>query len=455
MSIALRAASGAWASRTTFVLALSAAALGLGNFWRFSYLVGQHGGASFVLVYLSTLLLVAVPVMIAEVLLGSYGRANPVASMAKIAERSSITRYWSLLGWWLVLCAILLLGYYSVVAGWTLAYVGKMDAAVLADASAAMVGEHFADFLATPEQQIYWQSLFIALVFGISATGIHRGLAVLFWFVVPLALVVLTALISFGLQHGDVAAAGKFLFSSVSFDFTNRSVLIAMGHAFFTLGVGVGVGVALGAYAPEKIPLGRTVLAVAILDIFVAIFAGIAIFPLVFANNLEPAMGPALMFVSLPYAFSNMPQGETFGVLFFSLISVITLASAVAIAEVPLSFLTERLRMRRAIAALALALVIWLIALVAALSLNQWQDIRFIGDLGFFQLLDVVTTQYMMPIAALLVALCVGYGVPREVLKVELYRESREFFFLWRACLRYIAPPVILVIIFVAHIESF
>jgi NSS family neurotransmitter:Na+ symporter len=266
--------------------------------------------------------------------------------------------------------------------------------------------------------------------------------------------VVLTVLINFSLQHGDVEAAGKFLFSAVSFDFTASSVLAAMGHAFFTLGVGVGVGVAFGSYAPEKIPVGRTVLAVAILDTFVAIFAGVAIFPLVFANNLEPNMGPALMFVSLPYAFSNMPDGEIFGVLFFLLVSVIALASAVAVAEVAMSTVVERLRLRRSIAAFSMAALVWLLALPAALSFNQWQDVHWFNGLTAFQSLDVLTTQIFMPVAALLVALFVGYALRREVLRVEMHRESNQFFFLWRACLRYIAPPVILAAVLAAAIES-
>jgi NSS family neurotransmitter:Na+ symporter len=155
----------------------------------------------------------------------------------------------------------------------------------------------------------------------------------LFWFAIPVLLVLLGVLIIFSLQYGDLEKAGEFLFSSVSFDFTVHSVLIAMGHAFFTLSVGVGVGIAFGAYAPDKLPIGRTVLAVALLDSFIAIAAGLAIFPIVFAANLEPSMGPGLMFVSLPYAFGNMPEGETYGLLFFVMVATVALGSAVALAE--------------------------------------------------------------------------------------------------------------------------
>ena len=328
-----------------------------------------------------------------------------------------------------------------------------MDSGVFADASATFVGQHFSDFLADPEQLLYWQSIFIILTFVISGLGIHRGLGVLFWFAVPLLLVVLGVLINYNLQYGDMERAGEFLFSSVSFDFTPRSVLVAMGHAFFTLSVGVGVGVAFGAYAPDKLPIGRTVLAVALLDSFVAIAAGLAIFPIVFASNLEPGMGPALMFVSLPYAFGNMPQGETYGVLFFVLVSVVSLGSAVALAEAPMAYLVERLRLHRPVAALLSGTTVWLLAMGCALSFNQWSELRWFGSLTLFQLLDRLTVEYMLPVAALLTALYVGYALRREVLRIELYRETNNFFSLWRSCLRYIAPPAILVIMLAASIE--
>ncbi|MCX2983289.1 sodium-dependent transporter [Halieaceae bacterium IMCC14734] len=454
MSIALRAASGAWSSRTTFMLGLTTAAVGLGNLWRFSYLVGENGGALFLLVYLATLFMVAVPVMIAEVVIGSHGRANPVSSVLAACERAKLPRVWSVMGWLMALTAILILANYAVVGGWTLAYIQKFDGGLFSAASAQAVAAVFSSHLADPEPMVYWQSLFILLTFTISALGIHRGLAVLFWLAVPLLLVLLGVLIIYSLEYGAMEKAGQFLFSSVSYDFDSGSVLTAMGHAFFTLGVGVGVGIAFGAYAPEKLPIGRTVMAVAVLDTFIAIAAGIAIFPIVFANNLEPAMGPGLMFVSLPYAFGNMPQGETYGLLFFLLVAVVAVGSAVALAEPPMSWLKERLRLRRPFAALLLGGVVWLLAWASCLSFNQQQHAHWLGELTLFQSLDVITVEWLLPLGALLVTLFAGYALPRHITRLELYRESNDFYFLWRACLRYIAPPVILFIMLAAYIGN-
>ena len=454
MSIAARSSVGAWGSRTTFVLALATSAVGLGNLWRFSYLLGEHGGGRFMVVYVLSLLLIAAPVLIAEIVVGSYGRRDVVGSLLHACESAGVTRAWAAAGWLACLAAVLILGYYSVVSGWGIAYLQMMEGGAFSDGSAAMVGGQFQQLLADPERLIYYQTLFIAIVFSISALGIHRGLGVLVWFVVPGMLVVLGVLIDYSLQFGDVSRAGDFLFSSISYDFTAASVLIAMGHAFFTLGIGVGVGMALGAYTPDRTPIGRAVLAVVIVDITVALGAGLAIFPIVFANNVEPSMGPGLMFVSLPFAFGNMPQGEFFGTLFFAMVCLVALGSALVLAEPPMTYLCQRLRLRRPLAALLLAPVIWMLALCAALSFNQWSEVTWYRQMTFFELLDWVATDLLLPLVGLLVALLVGYALRREALRVELYRESGEFFFLWRACLRYIAPPAILVIMLAAAIET-
>jgi NSS family neurotransmitter:Na+ symporter len=453
MSIAVRSATGVWGSRTTFVFALTASAIGLGNLWRFSYLLGEQGGAPFLLAYLVCLFLVAAPVLIAEVLLGSHGRGNPVSALVYAARRSEINRGWVVIAWLAGIASVLVLAYLSVVAGWGLAYIEKLQAGVFADASAADAGREFSELLSGPRTMVQWQTIFILLVFGVSGLGIYRGLGVLFWLVGPVLLVTLGALIEFGLTEGDMEMAGNFLFSVNLYDFDATSILIAMGQAFYTLGIGLGVGMAFGAYAPDKIPLGRVVIAVALFDIMIAIAAGLAIFPLVFATNLEPTMGPGLVFVGLPYAFGNMPEGEWLGALFFLMTSVVALGSAVALAEPAMAWMSERMRIARPAAAMLLGGAVWILALGASLSFNMWQDVYVIGELNLFRFLEVLTTCVLLPLAALLTALLVGYRVRRDILRVELYRESKHFVFLWRACLRYIAPPVIVVIMLTALVE--
>jgi NSS family neurotransmitter:Na+ symporter len=453
MSIAERYTSGVWGSRTTFLLALTASAIGLGNLWRFPYLLGEHGGAPFLLTYLACLFLVAVPVLIAEIVIGSHGRSNPVSALLHASDRSEISRAWVVVGWLAGLTATLVLAYYCVVAGWSLAYIDKMASGVFADASANEVGLQFQALLQSPRTLVVWQTFFILLVFTISALGIYQGLGLLFWLVVPLMLVSLGVLINYGLEHGDMVRTGQFLFSFNSYDFTAESVLVAMGHALYTLGIGLGVGMVFGAYSPAKLPIGRTVLAVAMIDTMVALAAGLAIFPIIFASNMQPTMGPALMFVGLPYAFGNMVEGELFGSLFFLMVSVVSLGSAVALAEPMVTYMQQRMLLSRSLSALVCAGATSILSLGCALSFNIWQDMHWYADYTLFELLDQATVLVMLPLTALLTALLVGYGFRREVLMIELYRESRYFYLLWRFCLRYIAPPAILVVMLAAVVE--
>lgn len=419
MSIAERSTSGVWGSRTTFVLALTASALGLGNLWRFPYLLGEHGGAPFLLVYIACLFLVAVPLLIAEIIIGSHGRANPVSALLYASKRGEIHRGWVVVGWLAGITAGLILAYYSVVAGWSLAYIEKMFSGVFADASAQEVGQQFHALLASPLELLQWQSLFIVLVFTASALGIYQGLGLLFWLATPLVMVCLGVLIQYGLEHGDMVRTGQFLFSFSAYDFTAEAVLVAMGQAFYTLGIGVGVGVAFGSYAPDKLPIGRTVIAVAVLDTLFALAAGLAIYPIVFATNMELSMGPGLLFVGLPYAFGNMVQGELFGAIFFLLVLVIAVGSAVALAEPIVAYLVERRRLRRPLAALLCGAVIWVLSLGCALSFNVWQDVHWYGDYTFFELLDALTVLVLLPLVCLLTALLVGFAYPPSVLRVQ------------------------------------
>jgi NSS family neurotransmitter:Na+ symporter len=330
MPLMARNGFGGWKSRTTFVLALSSSAVGLGNLWRFSYLTGEHGGAPFVVSYILCLFLIAVPLLVAEVAIGTHGRGSPTVAIRWAADRSLLSRNWMVIGLLACVTGLLILSYYVVVAGWSLAYIGFMSSDIFSAASALTVGEHFDDFLASPRKLMYWQSLFLLMVVGVAIMGVRRGLGLLVWLAVPTLMVLLGVLVVFAVENGNMRAAQEFLFSVKLRDFSAQSVLVALGHAFFTLGAGVGVAITYGAYAPDRIPIGRSVIAVALFDTLISLAAGLAIFPIVFANNIEPSMGPGLMFVSVPYAFGNIMQGELFGTLFFALVAVAALGSAVA-----------------------------------------------------------------------------------------------------------------------------
>ena len=277
----------------------------------------------------------------------------------------------------------------------------------------------------------------------------RNGLGMLFWLLVPVMIALLGILVQFALDNGDLAAAREFLFSVKLVDFNRESILAAMGHAALTLGVGVGAGVVYGAYTPDRIPIGRSVVAVAVFDTIVALLAGIAVFPVVFANNLEPAGGPALLFISVPYAFGNAPQGDLFGSLFFGLVLVAALGAAVAMLEPAVATLQQRARLRRPVAALVAGVVVWLLARAVSVSVaNSSLD----GGGNLLLQLDTLTAGLLLPTVCLLTALLVGWWLRPEVLRPQFAREGNVSFSLWRALLRYIAPPAILVLMLVGHI---
>ncbi|RLA45075.1 MAG: sodium-dependent transporter [Gammaproteobacteria bacterium] len=445
-------ALGGWRSRTTFVLALSASAVGLGNLWRFSYLTGEHGGAPFVLTYVLCLFLIAVPVMVAEVVVGSHGRAGPLAAIRWASDRSLRSRKWMLLGVLACITGLLILSYYVVVAGWSMAYARYMQSGLFSSASAVVVGEQFEGLLGDPARQVYWQSLFLLLVVAIVGLGVRRGLGLLVWLAVPALVTMLAILIKFGFDHGDLEATRDFLFSVKLVDFSAHSALVALGQAFYSLGVGVATGISYGAYAPRRIPIGRSVMAVAVFDTMIALLAGLAIFPIVFANNLEPTMGPGLMFVSLPYAFGNIMQGELFGTVFFALVVLVALGSAVAIMEPIVATIMQQARLRRFTAVLLVGALVWVLGLVVVVSLAPGEASTWFGYRNLFGFLNGITAGLLLPVVALSTALFVGWRLRPEILRLELYRESDLFFSLWRFLLRYIVPPAITLIMLAAFL---
>jgi NSS family neurotransmitter:Na+ symporter len=440
--------AGKWGSRTTFVLALSASVVGLGNLWRFSYLSGEYGGGAFVIAYVLCLFLVAAPVMIAEVVLGRYGGPSPVQSMRRACDGSLRSRGWMLVGALACLTGVLILSLYIVVAGWGMAYAGFMYTGVFSAARAAQVGAPFEAFLAEPVLQVYWQSVFLLLTAGAVVLGVRRGLGMLAWLVVPVLFAMLGFLVKYGFDYGDMGATRNFLFSTRLVDFSSQSVLVALGHALFTLGVGVGTGISYGAYAPQSVPIGRSVMAVAVFDTVIALLAGLAIFPIVFANHMEPGAGPGLLFISLPYAFGNLMQGELVGAVFFVMMVLAALGSAVALMEPAVAMLMQQARLSRFTAALVIAAIVWLLGWAIVVSLQTGQVLPWFGKQNLLAVLDTFTARVLLPLVALLIAVLTGWRLRPEILRLELVRESALFFSLWRFLLRYIAPLAIALLIF-------
>ncbi|MFW6094137.1 MAG: sodium-dependent transporter [Pseudomonadota bacterium] len=437
---------GMWSSRWLFVLAAAGSAVGLGNIWKFPYIAGENGGGAFVLIYLVCVAFVGVPIMMGEVLLGREGRQSPINTMRSLVQQHRRHPAWVLIGWMGVLAGFLILSYYGVIAGWALYYILQMAGGVLEGASGEAAAGTFDAFLSSPWKLVFWQSLFMALTVFIIARGVVRGLeAAIRWFM-PLLFVLLFVLLGYSISTDGFAAGWDFMFAFNWENVTGETVLVAMGQAFFTLSLGMGAIMAYGAYVPGSASIGSTVGIIAGLDTLVALAAGLAIFPVVFANGLEPGQGPGLMFVTVPLAFGHMPLGTLFGTLFFVLVSFAAITSAISIAEPALAYLVETYNAKRGRVAITLGVISWLLGLGTVLSFNVWADNHIVGELTFFDFVDYVSQNIMLPLGGLFIALFAAWALPRTVIAGQLGLGSGRGHLVWKLLCGVVAPLAVLVV---------
>ena len=427
-----------WSSKMTFILAATGSAVGLGNIWRFSYLVGENGGAAFVLVYLACVALIGLPILVAEWMIGRRGKANPINSMLKLAKENKRTPLWGLVGASGILAAFLILSFYSVIGGWALNYTLGSVTGSFTGQPAEAVGAVFDSLLASPPALTLWHSAFMALVILIVGRGVTKGLESASKLMMPALVILLLVLVGYGMTTGYFGKAMSFMFSPDWSALSGSTVLAAMGQAFFTLSLGMGVMLAYGSYLGEDVNLMGTARTVIVLDTVIALLAGIAIFPIVFANGLSPGEGPGLIFVTLPVAFGNMVGGTLLGLAFFVLLTFAALTSAISLLEPTVELLVERTRLSRTSATIVGGIAAWALGLVALMSLNVWSGL-LVFDLNIFDLLDTVTAKIMLPLTGLGVILFVAWGLDRQSVSNELGL-SRTTETVWMLVARYVAP---------------
>lgn len=437
---------GMWSSQWLFVLAAAGSAVGLGNIWKFPYMAGQNGGGAFVVVYLLCVALIGIPIMMSEVLLGREGRLSPINTMRSLVLKAKGSPLWVMVGWMGVLAGFLILSYYSMIAGWALHYILRLADGTFTGADGEFASQAFESFLAQPWQMILWHTLFMAMTIFIVARGVSKGLEVAIKIFMPMLFVLMIVLVGYSMTSGGFAEGFAFMFN---FDWARLSVdgvLQAMGHAFFTLSLGMGAIMAYGAYMPGSASIAKTVVAIAVLDTLVALAAGLVIFPIVFANGLEPGQGPGLMFVTMPLAFGQMPLGTLFGTTFFVLVSFAAITSAISLLEPALAFLVERYNAQRHRVAISLGVLCWVLGLGSVFSFNYWKDFHIVGELDFFSFVDYLSANVMLPLGGFLIVLFVGWVVPRAIV-VEQMSLSRGFSNIaWQLLVRVVAPVGVLVV---------
>lgn len=451
MAGATESIHGMWSSRLMFILAATGSAVGLGNIWKFPYIAGENGGGAFVLVYLVCVVLIGIPIMMAEVLLGRAGRQSPINTMAALAARSNVSKHWQLLGWLGALAGFLILSYYGVIAGWAMAYIFKTGSGLLIGASAETAAGVFSAFTGNVWEVLFWQVVFMSLTIFIVARGVGRGLETAVKYLMPALFLLLLVLLGYATTTGHFWQGLTFLFDFNFEKLSWNAVLVAMGHAFFTLSLGMAAIMAYGSYMPREASILGTVTVIAILDTVVALIAGMAIFPIVFANGLESSAGPGLMFITLPLAFGKMGTGgQFFGTMFFILVTFAAITSAISLVEPAAAWMVENFKMSRTRAAILIGGIAWFIGLGTVFSTNIWADFFLIGERNFFDSVDFITAQFMLPLGGMLISLFAGWFVDSQIPRDQMSDTHPVLFKAWLLLARFIAPVAVFIVFVMA-----
>ena len=443
MAINRTSSHGEWSSRTAFILAAAGSAVGLGNIWKFPYIAGENGGGAFVLIYIMCVLFIGIPIMLSEVYLGKRGRLNPIASIRYISERENRSKNWQIIGLIGILAGILILSYYSVIAGWTMAYASRTAFGVLNNIDANGAALVFENFISDPERLLAWHTMFSIITAVVVSRGVKSGLENTVIRLMPALLVLLLALVFFSAVEGDFVNGVKFMLYPDFSQVTWKTVLIAMGQAFFSLSLGMGALMVYGSYLSSEISIPKTCVIVASLDTMVALLAGLAIFPIVISSGLEMTQGPGLIFQTLTVAFGLMPGGQLFGTLFFILLIVAAWTSSISLIEPMIIWLIEKYNISRIQAAIFSAALAWFIGIGTIISFNIGSDIKIFG-LNIFESLDYLTSNILLPMGGILITIYVSWFLSKEKVNSELKINSKILRMLWYFSARVIAPIAVI-----------
>lgn len=424
------------------MLATAGSAIGLGNIWKLPYMIGVNGGSAFVLVFLASIALVGVPLMMTEVMLGRRAQKNPLDGMHALAIEARTSKHWKWLGGMGMVTGILILGFYSVIGGWVFAYIIEAAKGSFIQITGVQSAANFNRLLASPLTLIFWHSLFLALTIEVVARGVNSGLERANNILIPSLFAILLILLGYSMSVGDMQAAAHFMFNPDFSKITPVAVLSALGHAFFSLSLGMGAVMVYGSYLQRNVSIARTSIYIALADTMLGLLVGLAIYSLVFANQLAPNAGPGLIFQTLPIAFGHMPSGRFFGVLFFTLVAFAAWTSAISLVEPAIAWIIENTSIKRRTAAWSLGMIVWILGVAVVLSFNEWSHVKIIFELNIFEALDKLTSTILLPLGGLLMAIFSGYFMQKNHVQDELGLNDTGFK-LWRWSNNYIAPIAI------------
>lgn len=438
-----------WGSKVGFVLAAAGSAIGLGNIWKFPYIAGENGGAAFVFIYLICIALIGLPVLIAEVLMGRTTQRNPVGAF----RRLSGSPFWTAIGGLGVLAGFIILSFYSVVAGWSLGYIFEaLKGSFYQFSDPAAAEQHFDALTGKVGWILGWHGVFFALTMVVVYAGIKGGIERGSKIMMPALFVILIILVIRGLTLPGAEQGLKFLWEPDWSKISAQSVLVALGHAFFTLSLGMGAMMTYGSYLSEDDHIPEASLQIVFLDTLIALLAGLAIFTSVFATGQNPAAGPGLIFHTLPVVFTRMPGGTLFAILFFLLLSLAALTSAISLLEVVVAYFVDERHWKRHTAVVVFGLITFLLGVPSALSYNLLAEVQLFGK-TFFDLADYLASNILLPMGGLFIAVFVAWVWGFDRALGELKKGARNLFerypftiTVWQIFLKYLAPVMIFIV---------
>lgn len=427
------------------ILAAAGGAVGLGNIWRYPYMLGQNGGGAFLLVNMFFVLAIGIPLMMTEFVIGRRAQRNVVGAYKKLERRKG----WAIIGYFGVLAAVLIYAFYSVVAGWTLNYIVMSCSNRLSGLSPAEVSETFANFTSGSFWPVFYQLMFLLLTALVITFGVQKGIEKVSKILMPVLFALLLLMCVRSLTLPGAKEGLGFLFHPDFSMLTGAGVLGALGQSFFSLSLGMGAMVTYGSYIRKEDSLFKTSVWISVCDLMVAVLAGVVIFPAVFSFGMDPAGGPQLVYVVLPNVFNSMPMGGLFAAVFFVLLGIAALTSTISLQEIIVAFTVEELHWSRRKSSIISMLVIFFIGMFCALSFGPLKEATLF-DRTIFDLFDLITASYLMPIGALAMTIFLGWFYPKVDVKDEITNGGTlkgSLFELYYFILRYVAPIALIVII--------
>ena len=434
-----------WSSRFAFIMASVGFAVGLGNIWRFPYVTGENGGSAFVVIYLLCAVAIGIPCLMAELLVGRRGGGSPPTSMAAVATESGRSDRWKVVGGLGVITAYTIAITYAVVVGWVLWYLGRALLTGFTDFDAAVAETTFARLLADNQSMVIWTLIGNVIVGIIIYAGVTAGIERAVTIMMPLMFSLLVGLSVYNYFAGGFIETLKWLFTPDFSKVTGATFLAAVGQAFFSIGVGMGGMMTYGAYLPKDFSIARGASTIVLADTFIALLAGFVVFPAVFHFGLDMASGPGLIFQTLPVAFSQMPGGAVFAVLFFVMLAVAGVTSMVGLLESVTSWTKEKLGTTRQRSTILVMGSVTCLSVISVLSYNTWEDYRLLG-MNFNEFTEALYDKLFLPMAGLLVALFTGWFMHPDHSADEL-RDDTQWYGPWRGLTRFVVVPAVAVIL--------